>query len=104
MEQEEIQPLETANMVLVITQNKELVKYTNKLKVQLAKSYIAMQRAEKLQKENITLKNTNEKLEQENHILKNCIQKTFEVVNHFFSFPIDRFKRIVDNLIRKLEK
>ncbi len=104
MEQEEIQPLETGNMALVIAQNKELVKYTNKLKVRLAKSYTVIQRVENLQKENTNLKITNEKLEQENHTIKNYIQKTFEVVNHLFSFPIDSFKRIVDNLIKNLEK
>ena len=99
-----IQEVNTENTALIIAQNQELVQYTNKLKLQLAKSYTAIQKVEKLQKENIALKNTNAKLEQENHKLKNYIERTFEVVNHLFSFPIDRFKRIVDNFIRSLEK
>lgn len=104
MTNEEIKPIDTQNTALAIAQNKELVQYTNKLKVQLAKSYVAIQQVEKLQKENVDLKITNEKLVQENYRLKNYIQKTFEVVNHLFSFPIDSFKRLVDNFARCIYK
>ena len=73
MEHNKIQEVNTENTALIIAQNQELVQYTNKLKLQLAKSYTAIQKVEKLQKENIALKNTNAKLEQENHKLKNYI-------------------------------
>ena len=36
--------------------------------------------------------------------IEKYIEKTFEVVNHLFSFPIDSFKRLVDNFIKSLEK
>ena len=104
VEQEQIQSIETKNMDLVVQQNKELVEYTNKLKVQLAKSYVAIKRVGELQKENTQIKNENEELKKENHKLRNYIEKTFEVVKHLFSFPIDRFKRIVDNFVKEIEK
>lgn len=99
---EEIRPIDTQNTALIIAQNKELVKYTNKLKVQLAKSYTAIRAVEKLQKDNIHLRQENEELERENHKLKNYIEKTFEVIKNLFSFPIDRFKRLVDNFVKNL--
>ena len=43
-------------MALIVAQNKELVAYTNKSKEQLTKSYIAIQKSENLQKENLELK------------------------------------------------
>ena len=52
MMKEEIKPIETQNISLAVAQNKELVEYTNRLKLQLAKSYTAIQRSENLQKEN----------------------------------------------------
>ena len=106
IEHERMQPItnSTQNTSLVLAQNKELVEYTNKLKVQLAKSYAAIKQSENLQNENIKLKKEIIKLRIENHRLKNYIKKTFEVVKHLFSFPIDRFKRIVDNFIKEIEK
>ncbi len=104
VEQEEIQPIETKNMALIVTQNEELVQYANKLKQQLAKSYVAIQRNEQLQKENMELKNKNQELQQENNKLKDYIEKTFETVKHLFSFPMDTFKRLVDNFVKSFEK
>ena len=104
VEQEEIQPIETKNMALIIAQNKELIQYTKKLKQQLAKSYIAIQKNEQLQKENMELRNKNQELQQENNKLKNYIEKTFETVKHLFSFPMDTFKRLVDNFVKSFEK
>lgn len=104
MEQEEIQPLEIKNTALIIAQNKELIAYTRKLKQQLAKSYVAIQRNEQLQKETTKLKLENQELKMENHKLKNYIEKTFETVKHLFSFPMDTFKRLVDNFVKSFEK
>jgi len=102
--QEEIKPIETKNTALILQQNKELIKYTNKLKVQLSKSYTAIRQAEELQKYNINLKQENEELKRENNKLKNYIEKTFEVIKNLFSFPVDRFKRLVDNFVQHFEK
>ena len=85
-------------------QNQELVEYTNKLKVQLSKSYTAINRIEKLQQENMNLRYENEKLKKENYKLKNYIEKTFEVVKHLFGFPMDTFKRLVNNFVKHFEK
>lgn len=106
MTHEQIQPIstDTKNTSLILAQNKELIEYTNKLKLQLAKSYAAIKQSENMQKENINLKKQIIKLRVENHRLKNYITKTFEVVKNLFSFPIDRFKRIVDNFIHSKEK
>lgn len=101
---EQIQPIHTKNTDLIVQQNYDLVKYTNKLKVQLAKSYTAIENAERLQNENIYLKNEIEALKIENYKLKNYIEKTFEVVKNLFNFPIDRFKRLVNNFIEYFEK
>ncbi len=102
--QEEIKPLETKNTALILAQNQELVKYTNKLKLQLAKSYKAINKLQELQKENTDLKFENQRLKSENHKLRIYIEKTFEVVKHLFDFPIDSFKRIVGNFIKSMEK
>ena len=102
--QEQMQPINTKNKDLIIRQNKELIEYTNKLKIQLAKSYTAIERVEELQRRNTHLKYENEELKKENHKLKNYIEKTFQVVKNLFSFPIDRFKRLVDNFVQYFEK
>ena len=59
---------------------------------------------ERLQKENNILKSENERLRQENSGLRNYINKTFEVVRNLFDFPIDTFKRLVNNFIEHFEK
>ncbi len=102
--QEQIKPIETQNTSLIIQQNKELIKYTNKLKVQLSKSYTTINKIDNLQKENTALKYENEKLKQENNKLRNYINKTFEVVKHLFNFPMDTFKRLVDNFVKHFER
>ena len=102
--QEQMQPINTKNKDLIIRQNKELIEYTNILKIQLAKSYTAIERVEELQRRNTHLKYENEELKKENHKLKNYIEKTFQVVKNLFSFPLDRFKRIVDNFVQYFEK
>lgn len=94
---EKVQPVSTKNISLILEQNKELIEYTNKLKIQLSKSYSAIKKVEELQQENKDLKN-------ENYKLKNYIEKTFEVVKHLFNFPIDRFRRLIDNFINHLER
>lgn len=104
LEYEQIQPIHTKNTNLIVQQNHDLVKYTNKLKVQLAKSYTAIENIENLQNENICLKNEIEELKRENFKLKNYIEKTFEVVKNLFNFPIDRFKRLVNNFVKYFEK
>ena len=40
------------------------------------------------------------KLKEKNHQLENYISKTFEVVRYLFNFPIERFKRLVDNFMK----
>ena len=100
----QIQPLETKNTSLILQQNQALIKYTNKLKTQLNKSYTAIGKFEELQKQNINLKQENEKLNQENNKLKNYIEKSFQVVRNLFSFPIDRFKRLVDNFVLHFDR
>lgn len=102
--QEQIQPINTQNTDLIIQQNQQLITYTNKLKLQLSKSYIAIKKVEKLQQENINLKIENKELKNENYKLKNYINKTFEVVKYLFNFPINTFKRLVDNFIKNMEK
>ncbi len=101
---EEINPLNTQNKDLIVAQNKELVKYVNKLKLHLSKSYTAIKTMEKLQKENINLRYENQELKRENHNLKNYISKTFEVIKHLFNFPVDTFKRLVDNFAKTFDK
>ena len=102
--QKEIKPLETQNKLLILKQNNDLIEYTKKLKVQLAKSYSSINKLEQLQKENINLKRENADLKQENNKLKNYINKAFEVVRHLFDFPIDRIKILVNYFIKDFEK
>lgn len=101
---EQVQPINSKSTSLIIQQNQELVKYTNKLKEQVSKSFTAINMVERLQKENNILKSENERLRQENSGLRNYINKTFEVVKNLFDFPIDTFKRLVNNFIEHFEK
>ena len=96
--------LETQNLSLVVAQNRQLVEYNKKLKTNLAKAYIAIQRVTTLQNENTNLKQENVKLKQENYSLKKYIQHTFEVVKALFDLPIDRLKRLVDNFVKSLNE
>ena len=98
----EINPIETQNISLILSQNKELIKYNNKLKLQLSKLYTSIEKIAKLQQENINIKIENQELKKENNRLKNYITKTFEVVKYLFDFPKDRLKRLVDNFIKEL--
>ena len=102
--QEQIKPLNTKDTSLILQQNNELIAYSNKLKLQLSKSYSAIKKVEKLQQENSNLKIENKELKNENYKLKNYINKSFEVVKHLFNFPIDRFRRLVDNFVNYFEK
>ena len=92
------------NTNLILQQNKELVQYTNKLKLQLSKTYSLINKAEQLRKENTYLKAENVRLKTENNRLKNYIDKTFEVVKHLFNFPTKILKNIVENFITHIEK
>ena len=89
---------------MILAQNKELIKYSNKLKLQLSKCYKSIETISKLKKENDILQNENKDLKQENFTLKNYISNTFEVVKHLFDFPKDRLKRLVDNFIKEFQK
>lgn len=101
---EQIKSISTKNTNLILQQNKELIQYTNKLKLQLSKTYPLINKAEQLQKENTYLKTENVKLKTENNRLKNYIDKTFEVVKHLFNFPSGILKNIVDDFIKHFER
>lgn len=100
----QVQPINTTNKKLILNQNKELIEYTNKLKLNLSKSYIDIKKVEKLQKENTELKIENKELKRENYKLKNYIEKTFMVVKNLFSFLLDIFKSLVDNFVEHFIK
>ena len=102
LKNEQIESINTQNTSLVIAQNQQLIRYVNKLKLQLSKSYKAINNFEQLKNENINLKIENENLKRENHKLRNYISRTFEVVKYLFDFPLDSFKRIVNNFIKGL--
>ena len=89
---------------MILAQNRELIKYTNKLKLQLSKCYKSIETISKFKKENDILQNENKDLKQENSSLKNYIYNTFEVVKYLFDFPKDRLKRLVDNFIKEFQK
>lgn len=102
LKNEQIKPINTQNTSLVIAQNQQLTKYVNKLKLQLSKSYKAINNVEQLKNKNINLKIENENLKRENHKLRNYISRTFEVVKYLFDFPLESFKRIVRGFIEKI--
>ena len=101
---QKIQPLNTQNTSLILAQNQQLVVYVNKLKKSLAKSYIAIQKSERLQRENDELRNENQKLHKENNMLKKYLNKAFDVVKYLFDFPRDSFIRILEKFVRNFEK
>lgn len=100
----DIPPIQTENVSLILQQNQELIKQTHNLRLQLSKSYAAISKIEEIQKENCSLKQENKQLENENNRLRDYIDKTFEVAKHLFNFPISTFKRLVDNFVKNLEK
>lgn len=103
LEHNQIKSINTKDKSLILKQNKELITYTNKLKVQLSKSYTAIQKIEKLQNENINLKYENEELKRENHRLKNYIDKTFEYVSILFDFSKTTLENLVDNFVKHFD-
>ena len=104
LEQEKIEPINTKNTSLLLAQNKELIKYTNNLKLQLSKSYTAIQRVEKLENENTNLKYENQELIKENYKLKDYIDKTFEYVSILFDFSKSTLKNLVNNFVKHFER
>lgn len=104
LSQEEIKPLNTQDINLILAQNRELIEYTNKLKLNLNKSYKAIAKVTELQKENINLRYKNEELKQENCNLKNYINNTFLVVKYLFDFPLDMLKCTVEYFIKNKDK
>ena len=99
-----IEPINSKNKNLILQQNKELIEYTKKLKLQLSKSYTAIQRVEKLQNENTNLKYENQELKKENHRLKDYIDKTFEYVSILFDFSKSTLKNLVNNFVKHFER
>lgn len=99
-----IEELETQNTSLLLAQNRQLVQYNKKLKNYLIKSFKAVEKTTELQEENNELRNKNQELKRENYKLSNYIEKTFEVVKLLFDFPINRFKSIVDNFVKNINK
>ena len=99
-----IEPINSNNKSLILQQNKELIKYTKKLKLQLSKSYTAIQKIENLEKENTNLKYENQELKKENYRLKNYIDKTFEYVSILFNFSKTTLKNLVNNFVKHFER
>ena len=62
-----------------------------------------MLKAEKVQKENIELRQNNQRLKTENSRLKDYIDKTFEYVSLLFNFSKDRLKKLVNSFIGKFQ-
>ena len=65
---------------------------------------MAIEEVSKLKYENCRLKDENRNLKDKNQNLTNYIEKTFEVVKYLFNFPIERFKRLVDNFVKNVNK
>ena len=99
-----IKEIDNTNLQIVVSQNKKLVVYTNKLKSYLAKSFKAMERVDNIQVENKDLKQENYELKQENKRLKEYLEHTFEYVSLLFDFSKNRLKRLVDTFVNSLNK
>ena len=100
----QVQPINTKDKSLILQQNKELIEYNKKLKLQLSKSYSAIQKIEKLQNENTNLKYENQELKNENHKLKNYIDETIEYVSILFDFSKSTLKSLVNNFVKHFER
>ncbi len=99
--QEKIKPIETRNTALIVQQNKELIEYTNKLKLQLTKSLNTIQYTNELYQENINLRQENQKLKDRNNTLLKYINKIFKVVFLVFDLPKEAFKLMIDSFSNK---
>lgn len=101
LNQKEVKQLETKNTALIVQQNKELIEYTNKLKLHLSKSLATIQYNNELYEENINLKRTNAELNAKNNILLKYIEKIFKVVYLVFDLPKEAFELMIDSFTNK---
>lgn len=105
-EEIEIQPiekLEDENTDLILSQNKQLIKYNRKLKEYLIKSIKAVEQVEILKSEKYDLILENNNIKKENQRLANYIENIFVVIKKLFDFPINKFKYIVEKNIEKFK-
>ncbi len=98
---EEIHQLETKNTALIVQQNKKLIEYTNKLKLQLNKSLCVIQNVGELYQESTRLKQENQELKAKNNSLMKYIEKIFRVVYLVFDLPKEAFKLMIDSFYNK---
>lgn len=92
------------SLALVIAENKQLVKHCNRLREYCITSVNTFDKCKEYEEYITCLEKENANLKYENNKLRNYIEKIFEVARNLFDFPIDRFKRLVDNFIRNLER
>ncbi|MFG6318437.1 MAG: plasmid recombination protein [Clostridia bacterium] len=102
--QNEIQPLKTKNNALLIQQNQELIKYVNKLKVELSKSYIAIQKSITLEEENKKVIQENIKLHKENKLLRRYIDKTYEYISYLINIPKNSIRNMINQFFKELKE
>ena len=63
---EKVKQLETKDTSLILKQNQELIEYTNRLKLNLSKSFTAINQVEELKNENTNLRHEIRKQKEEN--------------------------------------
>lgn len=99
-----IEKLEDKNTELILSQNKQLIKYNRKLKMYLIKSLKVVEQVETLKCKNYNLTLENDKIKKENQRLVSYIENTYEVIKYLFNFPISSLKNIVQKYIIDMNK
>ena len=103
--QKQEQELNTNNIEELKTDYRRIIKKFNTLATQYTRIKVinnsTLDEIEKLKNNYSTLQQNYKKVKKHNKILQNYINKTFEVVNILFDFPIERLKNLIKDYILK---
>ena len=102
--QNEIKPLETNNNALLEQQNKGLITYINKLKIELSKAYTAIEKSIVLEEENKRVTQENIRLQKENTLLRRYIDKTYEYISYLINIPKKSIRNMINIFFKELKE
>ena len=85
-------------------QNKELITYINKLKIELSKAYTAIEKSIVLEEENKRVTQENIRLQKENTLLRRYIDKTYEYISYLINIPKKSIRNMINIFFKELKE
>ena len=89
---------------MIVAQNKSLIVYVNKLKIQLIKYVKTIEKNITLEQKNQELLRENEKLRKENKSLQEYINKTYKYISLLISTPVSSIKKMLDSFNKEINE